>query len=603
MRIVTPLAHALALSLLAVQTVPVALATDIQAIIDTSISGTQVQEITTALSSTTLQIMQESDAAALQQAAMNGIANTVVDSVQTVQTNMEKIIDQSCTAASGSGLCFEEAAPLVLTDAVQNIDALAQNLLIIQQEGGSGSVQSATVSGAASAAVTADQIVSADVIIDIFQECSKQTGVCVQRAMPDVLTRAVQLIAANALNELDIMQETESGSVQQASADLVADVLVDAEQLVNTRAFIRLRQLCAIDIGLCIQRAVPIVESAVQQVIDAQSENTASIIQDGAEQQIAVADSASTTRIATQQTVNTMLTLDMMQQCGVRQGLCLRVDARGNPAYIFSDGMTTAFGLFTGAFDETPLQTEYSRRTVAQTIGGICGEAGTCSMVDRLLVWLFGPEPVSEAADTSTPEKEQHTSHNASRRGHMTNVLGASVRFFALRNDTVAPAAFGGSEVLDVSAYRTLLCSTRKQLLQEDREDAVWQWTAQQLSTETGLASDAIMTALHDASLCPEEKVVQAPALSLVQFPIAQDGPISSNALWNSCIRGAHITLEDIRANLDRNEDNLPRTCGSYHTGNSWYHPDLHVFFEWDRHTGQLNVPEGYVPMVQAEWR
>ena len=98
-----------------------------------------------------------------------------------------------------------------------------------------------------------------------------------------------------------------------------------------------------------------------------------------------------------------------------------------------------------------------------------------------------------------------------------------------------------------------------------------------------------------------ETQVAQArPVPSIAFFPVAEDGPVSNNPLWNKCIRGEHVEITDVRANLDRTDDGLPRGCAEYRTGDSWYHPDLRVYFTWNRHTKHLKLPDGFVPMAEA---
>lgn len=596
------LARVVALSLISVQVLPFALAESGQTVIDAPHSDTSAATDIDASSQNDIAVDQQAGDGAQQDAEIDAAAHTTVEADQTVHGEHDIAIEQECATGTGNTLCFEDAAPVATTEAEQHIDASSHNDLNVGQHAGSGSTQSATVSGSAVTDVTATQTVTSDVIIDIFQDCTMQHGVCVQRALPEVLTRATQVIAASALNTLESEQTAGSGSTQHFSGDLTAQVNVRAEQVVSPRAFLELTQLCVIDVGMCVQRAIPLVQTAVEQVIDAQAHNNADIVQDGAHEADATLQSDADTNVVSTQHNDAQTTIDMIQQCGVERGLCLQVDGAGNPTYVFSDGDATTTGEYAGDLDETILQEEYSRRTVGIVASGICAGASTCSMVDLLLLWLFGPEPQPEAPSGSTVTRDR-TGGNYARRGHETNVIGASMQFLAQRlegNDNVAPPAFGGGEDASDDGARPLACSMRTRLLLKENGDGVWEWTASEIARLTGMSQDAAMELLRDPFVCPADAVAAAPVVNITLFPVAHDGPVSSNPFWNACVRGEHVSLADVRANPDRNEDGLPLTCGRYHTGSSWYHPDLSVFFTWDRTTGSLRLPDGYVPSLEG---
>ena len=565
-------------------------------------SGSTVLDNVEADSVTEVQVEQEAGSGAVMESGVETEALIESENEQMVHTQNEETIDENCDAGSGNRVCFQESSPQSVTDVTQEIDANAENAVAIDQTGGSGSVQVADVFGTAYVSVTANQIVTTDTIIDIFQDCSMHTGVCVQRALPEVLTLATQLIAASALNSIEVTQESQSGALQQATVDVAAEVLVNAQQIVSPRTFLSLSQQCSLEVGMCIQRALPVIRTAVAQVIEASADNDVSITQDGAliQEAQAVVDAATTIR--TQQLVDAQSTIGMMQQCAVGKGLCLHVDSSGNPFYMFSDGQSTQTGTYVGTLDETPLATDYSRGSVRLVASGICGGSATCSMVEQLLLWLFGPE--EEAVSNSTVSGSESITRDTSsaRRGHETNVLGASIRFLASKfgDDDLAPAAFGG-ELAVTDDMRAMICAMQKRLVVRERPEGVWTWTARELSGKTGLPADHIAAMLRDDELCPRQVAQLRPNPSIAFFPVAADGPVSSNRLWNKCIRGEHIGLTDIRANPDRTDDDLPRGCAEYRTGDSWYHPDLRIHFTWNRETGYLDLPEGYVPMLRAE--
>jgi hypothetical protein len=84
------------------------------------------------------------------------------------------------------------------------------------------------------------------------------------------------------------------------------------------------------------------------------------------------------------------------------------------------------------------------------------------------------------------------------------------------------------------------------------------------------------------------EQVVQSGAII---FPIdTKNIPVSSNKMWNACIRS--ITLLD--------ESGQPYSCSRYHNDNTWTHPDLNIEFLWNDSVtpALLELPEGYGPAV-----
>ncbi len=601
MRFLSSVTRVVVLNMVFVSTVPVAFA---DSMFNSPLVGSIGEQNVDVFSENITYIIQQAVDDALQDASIDNDAATNLTANQDVYSQNIVDIEQNCAFGSGSNaVCIEEAAPLVLTAGVQNINALSQNLMGILQQADSDSDQHSNASGSALTTVGATQTVTSDTIVEIFQDCQVHTGVCVQRALPQVLTLASQVIAAAAYNELDIIQQSQSGAVQEARADLAADVVVDAVQNIEAYTFMRLAQMCAVDVGLCVQRALPIVKTAVQQVVDAQADNDAAIWQNGAEAQQADADSGSSTDVDVEQNVETHTVFDMFQSCEVNQGLCLQVDADGVPTFVFKDGEETNTGAYVGNLDETTLQEEYSRESVRTVASGICDGKTSCSMVDRLLFWLFGPEPETEVPTVTSSSVGGSISNDssASRRGHSTNVLSATVDFLVAQfgeNTTSATPSFGGSSsVLMSETQLSVVCSVRKHLLKEQGDGAIWTWTADYLSEAMDVSATVLFDALQREETCPQNAVKEE-KVALNVFPVASDGPVSSNSFWNACVRGERMTLNEIKSSAERNEDGVFRTCASYHTQDSWYHPDLHVHFTWNVDTGELKLPKGYVPEV-----
>jgi hypothetical protein len=72
-----------------------------------------------------------------------------------------------------------------------------------------------------------------------------------------------------------------------------------------------------------------------------------------------------------------------------------------------------------------------------------------------------------------------------------------------------------------------------------------------------------------------------------VAFPVDAKGyPVSSQAVWNACIRN-HTILDDA---------GQPLSCARYHDGHIWHHPDLAMDFTFDssHESPILILPEGY---------
>lgn len=191
---------------------------------------------------------------------------------------------------------------------------------------------------------------------------------------------------------------------------------------------------------------------------------------------------------------------------------------------------------------------------------------------------------------------------NGSFRGNRTEALRAVVRFvvgYQMNGGGtgIAPGAFGGSADVPLSdAEIETICSV-KQALPSYMNSTMRQAFADYLGQLINRDGDVVMAALENDDLCPQPvaRGFTPSVAAELSFPVNAAGyPVSSNATWNACVTG-RVTLEQIRANTDTDEDGLPRDCGSYHTANVWRHPDLGIYFQWNRKTKQITLPEGYV--------
>lgn len=198
----------------------------------------------------------------------------------------------------------------------------------------------------------------------------------------------------------------------------------------------------------------------------------------------------------------------------------------------------------------------------------------------------------------STPES---VGGNGAYRGNRTNTLGGVANYlagFILGKDTdanTAPGAFGGSSDTTLTDAETAMICSMRRSMPKAFTIAMRNWVAQYLAPIMNRDAEVIADALRDSSLCAtEEAAAPVRVASLQSFPVDIAGyPVSSNSTWNACVRGS-VTLEILRSNPDKNEDGLARGCAWYHTGSIWKHPDLNVYFGWNRKEKEVTLPAGY---------
>jgi hypothetical protein len=103
----------------------------------------------------------------------------------------------------------------------------------------------------------------------------------------------------------------------------------------------------------------------------------------------------------------------------------------------------------------------------------------------------------------------------------------------------------------------------------------------QLLATQFGVSPSIITNALNSSTLCsgvttPVSVVPVSDASHI--FTVASDGvPVSSNPIWNACIRHESIIVAG----------DQPLSCQRYHRGNTWEQPDTHVAFNWSDRVGK----------------
>lgn len=195
---------------------------------------------------------------------------------------------------------------------------------------------------------------------------------------------------------------------------------------------------------------------------------------------------------------------------------------------------------------------------------------------------------------------------DGAHRGHGTNVLAVSLRSLYTLADAgpsidvasqLEPGAFGGRDALS-EAQRDVVCSVQMMESEGNLAGGVGEWIADQIAADHGGDRAALLAALRNADLCKESMASRKKEVTLVasetqqapsdiSFPVDAKGiPVSSDPLWNACIR-RHEVMD---------HDGLPYSCQRYHKGPSWRHPDLLIFFTWsDWAQPYLRVPPGYV--------
>ncbi len=73
--------------------------------------------------------------------------------------------------------------------------------------------------------------------------------------------------------------------------------------------------------------------------------------------------------------------------------------------------------------------------------------------------------------------------------------------------------------------------------------------------------------------LAAELAAIEARKPKPIVFNVGEDGyPVSSDPIWNACIRHIQLFVEG---------QHKPVTCNRYHEGHTWEHPDMLISFNW----------------------
>ncbi len=153
---------------------------------------------------------------------------------------------------------------------------------------------------------------------------------------------------------------------------------------------------------------------------------------------------------------------------------------------------------------------------------------------------------------------------------------------------TVAPGAFGGAgDNVILPNQRALLCVLQRSIAPRSDSSLII-WIAHYMSPFFSLKPEVILQALEDSALCSgtSASALSAPVnITSAQqiMPVDSKGiPLSTNPIWNACIRhNISISANDL----------TPLSCGRYHQGRFWTHPDSLITFKWsNRIKNQLDA-------------
>ncbi len=213
----------------------------------------------------------------------------------------------------------------------------------------------------------------------------------------------------------------------------------------------------------------------------------------------------------------------------------------------------------------------------------------------------------SESAPIASPLAVSGDPFNGAHHGHMTDVFrgvsGYISGFFGVNGGGIAPGGFGGTNADPFSdAEKKYLCSMKEAI--PSINTPFFDWYVSYIAGVMGRTTGVISDALKSTTLCAPAVSAQAPVkIDTTAFAIDADGyPISSNPVWNACIRGQGLSMALILSNPDHVEDRYgagrPLTCRDYHIGdvNVWTHPDHKgMEFTWIPETKKLTLPTGFV--------
>ncbi|MDD5055954.1 MAG: hypothetical protein PHZ00_06860 [Candidatus Peribacteraceae bacterium] len=167
------------------------------------------------------------------------------------------------------------------------------------------------------------------------------------------------------------------------------------------------------------------------------------------------------------------------------------------------------------------------------------------------------------------------------RQGSEVMQVQSAARFLWSRSG-MPQAGEGG--VFPVQAEQ-LICALRRSL-PHDRGGEFASQISTILGDIVGLSAKDVRIALTDHTFCREKQAAGGVATEPLRIiHLDRSGtPISSNPVWNACIRGQGITAALIKSNTDKalyrsghQRTEIPWSCRDYHKGpiDVWTHPDF----------------------------
>lgn len=127
-------------------------------------------------------------------------------------------------------------------------------------------------------------------------------------------------------------------------------------------------------------------------------------------------------------------------------------------------------------------------------------------------------------------------------------------------------------------------CSMQRSI-PHDAPDALTDWIGQTMARIMGRHAKQILPILKDSAFCAPSFRGDSKRKADIMVHIAPGGSVvSSNPVWNACVRGESVSRVLIRSNEDfslyhrgRVSKKIPFTCRDYHRGDVhlWQHPDF----------------------------
>lgn len=213
-----------------------------------------------------------------------------------------------------------------------------------------------------------------------------------------------------------------------------------------------------------------------------------------------------------------------------------------------------------------------------------------------------GPEKSTTTSSSSSVSSDPDGPSGGAGSGHGSRTAFAKARFLALFHGIgdLPPGAFGAGPEVPLGPEEIRFVCSMQRSLPPIPHPGLLELIGTHMAALMGRDLAFIVEQLQDPFLCESintalHLVPQTVVATTIPFPIGMDGiPLSRNPSWNACIRG-EVTLAVIRNNPDRDEDGRPEDCASYSTDNVWRHPDLRMYFVFERSPLRIELPKGYV--------